>query len=953
MLLGGKFLKPISAWGFVHRENLDNKFKSPITLIQAPSGYLLTESLAAILEERDRKIIWLRFGWEDFDPATCLLSLIEAFQIVGEKVGTETLEKMRKLPGPVQGWQALFTQLGQEIEECLPEPAFLVLENMQFFSQSPMTLALLIKHFLPALPNQIKVILISQKDLPGYPFPKEPDIVEIQDLKLSPATIKRIFEPMELISDKECIRQTVRLMTGSPVGLVGICKVGQLLGEDYVQEVVQHHTTRAELCNQIARDWLSTLDEEDVRAVATLLIIGYNHPAINQSQTGKGVLAPTPWSQELDKGWIRPHRLWLNGIKTALRTNPSFSTLSIQTVAYYLCQSSLYITGIELLFASRAFSHAAEYLAEKVDQMLNLGQWELLNYWINLLPETILQNQPRLLHASGEIKSASGDLVGAGRDFQLANEQYFRNNDDAGKVSSLLALSTLATHLDDAGEVWASAYKALQIAQSAALPELESSAELQVGILALQTGDVQQAIQHLERAAELSRIAGDTSTLKHIDDLHALALEHEQHQQQRMQQQQNYLAAQQAEQAHLQRLQQVIRLPLDQDLPDWSSKGWLQAPLMLKLGGAVLTNGHIPNGKESLLGKISAWLHRGSENGNYQKEDKYSSEVSESLENRYLENLDQINLEKVDSQLSYSGNTVQPADSLISPNVFNPSTQHSPIERPDEENLLQGGKSTKKTMSAYMLGEFRLVVEDTPVERPLSGQSGALLKYLIHNHERRLPRDELMEVFWPDVEPESARNRLNVTLNKIRTTLRRASSLEIILFEADKYFLNPELKIWIDVDQFEKLLVEAKRLKDNDEADRAIRSLEVAANLYQGDFLVEDIYEEWTVLIREQLRLSYLDALYQLSRHYFEIQQYTACAALCQSILVRDNCREDIHTLLMRCYAYQRQIPLALRQYQVCVQALREELGVGPSESTVGLYEQLRRREITGPQLIA
>ncbi len=639
MFLGGKFLKPISSWGFVHREIFEEGFKSQITFIQAPAGFLLTESLAAILAQGDRKVIWVRFGWEDFDPGTCLLSLIESFRITCEEAGTETFRKMRKLPGPLQGWQVLFAHLGYEISECMSEPAILILENLQHPAHSPLTLAMLINHFLPSLPSQMRVILISRKNLPGYSLPKDLETVKPQDLKLSSTVLKRMFQPMELISDKECIKQAVHLMNGSPVGLVGIYRAGQLLGEEYVQDVLQHHTTRDGLYNQIARDWLSTLDEQDIRAMATLLILGYNNPVINQSQTGKRALPPSPWSQELDKGWIRIHRFWLNGVKAALRTNPSFNELSIQTVAYYLCQSGFYVPGIELLLASKAFSPAAEYLAEKVDNLLTLGQWDLLNYWMDHLPETILQSQPRLLHASGEIKSASGDLLGATKDFQLAKDQYIRRNDNAGEVNSLLALSTLATHLDDAGEVWTSAYQALQIAQSTTKPELESNAELQVGILALQAGDVQNAVQHLERAADLARTVGDVNLLNRIDSLHSLAVEHEQQQQKRKQQYQVYLTAQQAELAHLERMQQVIRLPLDQDAPDWGSRGWLDTPMMLKLGSAVLTNGHVLNGKESLWNKISNWLHRGLENGNYQKTDEDTDEAYSSLENGDIENL--------------------------------------------------------------------------------------------------------------------------------------------------------------------------------------------------------------------------------------------------------------------------------------------------------------------------
>jgi DNA-binding SARP family transcriptional activator len=47
----------------------------------------------------------------------------------------------------------------------------------------------------------------------------------------------------------------------------------------------------------------------------------------------------------------------------------------------------------------------------------------------------------------------------------------------------------------------------------------------------------------------------------------------------------------------------------------------------------------------------------------------------------------------------------------------------------------------------------------------------------------------------------------------------------------------------------------------------------------------------------------------------------------------------------MRCHARQGQQNLALRQYQICAEALRSELDVEPSPATAELYGRIRRRE--------
>ncbi|MBE9508352.1 MAG: tetratricopeptide repeat protein [Chloroflexi bacterium] len=85
----------------------------------------------------------------------------------------------------------------------------------------------------------------------------------------------------------------------------------------------------------------------------------------------------------------------------------------------------------------------------------------------------------------------------------------------------------------------------------------------------------------------------------------------------------------------------------------------------------------------------------------------------------------------------------------------------------------------------------------------------------------------------------------------------------------------------------------------------------------------------------------YLDIADRLSEYYVGQGEYTAAIALCRKILARDNCREEAHCRLMRCYLAQGQRHLAVRQYQTCVEALKEELDLAPSEETVALYRRI------------
>ncbi len=246
-------------------------------------------------------------------------------------------------------------------------------------------------------------------------------------------------------------------------------------------------------------------------------------------------------------------------------------------------------------------------------------------------------------------------------------------------------------------------------------------------------------------------------------------------------------------------------------------------------------------------------------------------------------------------------------------------------------------------VAIHLFGNFGMTIGERTVKLPAS-RSVSLLKYLVLHHQYT-PREVLMDVFWPDAEPEMARNNLNVAIYNLRRSLRKVIDVPVIEFEEGTYGFAPNLRLWLDVEEFEKCVKAGRRLEARNQLTAAVEEYELAMSLYLGDFLEQNPYEEWAVLDRERLRIAYLDTLDRLSQIYFNKECYTQCIAACQLILARDRCREDAQCLLMRCYSRQGQHHLALRQYQLCVESLRTELQVNPAPETTQLYNRIRRRE--------
>ena len=76
-----------------------------VSVLEAPSGHVLTEGLASALTGAGRAPLWLRLEPEDRDPATFLVSLAAAAQRAGGGMGQATLKLMRAYPADKPDFQ--------------------------------------------------------------------------------------------------------------------------------------------------------------------------------------------------------------------------------------------------------------------------------------------------------------------------------------------------------------------------------------------------------------------------------------------------------------------------------------------------------------------------------------------------------------------------------------------------------------------------------------------------------------------------------------------------------------------------------------------------------------------------------------------------------------------------------------------------------------------------------
>ncbi|MBA2682783.1 MAG: hypothetical protein H0U76_30870 [Ktedonobacteraceae bacterium] len=104
---------------------------------------------------------------------------------------------------------------------------------------------------------------------------------------------------------------------------------------------------------------------------------------------------------------------------------------------------------------------------------------------------------------------------------------------------------------------------------------------------------------------------------------------------------------------------------------------------------------------------------------------------------------------------------------------------------------------------------------------------------------------------------------------------------------------------------------------------------------------MQSFYSDWCTPQRDELRQAHLNAHHRLAQIAWRGEQFDQSVIHWQQMLVVDNCLEDAHYGLMRCYLRLDKRGLALRQYQRVCTALQDELAVPPGPAIQSLYQRL------------
>ncbi len=237
-----------------------------------------------------------------------------------------------------------------------------------------------------------------------------------------------------------------------------------------------------------------------------------------------------------------------------------------------------------------------------------------------------------------------------------------------------------------------------------------------------------------------------------------------------------------------------------------------------------------------------------------------------------------------------------------------------------------------EAVRAWLLGGFRVSVGSQTIEQDQwrLRKAASLVKLLAIAPSHRIHREQMMSLLWPDLGRKAASNNLRRVLHAARKVLDPATGSRYLASQDETLVLCPGGHLWVDVEAFAEAAVSARRSRD----PAAYRA---AIELYAGELLPGDRYEEWAENRRGELRRLYIELLVELAGLYEVRGEYGQAAETLQKALSEESTNEEAHAGLIRLYALSGKQGEALTQYE----RLRGTLSGEPGATTRALRDEI------------
>ena len=414
---------------------LDAGLTHPLTVVSAPAGFGKTTLLAQWTATSSLPTAWITLDAHDNDLTLFLTYLVAGIRALFPHACAETAHLLNALrPAPKT---YLLTTLINELDD-IPDHFSLVLDDYQLITDE--SIHDVLAELALAAPGGLRLVVAARSDppLPLTKFRARGDLTEVRaaELRFTESEIRSFLAPL-LSGD---VREEVSVDAGVDTevyNLVGARIEGWVAGLRLTALALQSGQTLDEL--------LTILNQGGGRFVMEYLlteVLTGQPPQVQAFLLRTSILdrlrtdlcadlceakldemeppAPDQFLLEhlermnlflvrLDdeEGWYRYHHLFRQLLQHELRARVSRDAVGAlhRTASAWLARHGFVEEAIHHALIAEDVAGAAELVEAQVHPLMNQEQWRLLERYLTLLPDHLLQQRPALLVARAFVNS--------------------------------------------------------------------------------------------------------------------------------------------------------------------------------------------------------------------------------------------------------------------------------------------------------------------------------------------------------------------------------------------------------------------------------------------------------------------------------------------------------------------------------------------------------------------
>jgi DNA-binding SARP family transcriptional activator/ATP/maltotriose-dependent transcriptional regulator MalT len=245
-----------------------------------------------------------------------------------------------------------------------------------------------------------------------------------------------------------------------------------------------------------------------------------------------------------------------------------------------------------------------------------------------------------------------------------------------------------------------------------------------------------------------------------------------------------------------------------------------------------------------------------------------------------------------------------------------------------------------------VLGRLEVIAPHGPVtDRDWCKRKARLLfAMLVARAGTDVPRGEIIEYLWPDMDEERALNNFYVVWSAMKRALApdsiRETPCPFVEHVHGVCRIVPG-RVVSDLEEFDAHLAAARRARNAGDAEAELSAIRAAEEVYRGDVLPGDIYDDWFAPVRSRYRHEFDDAMLRGAQILKDCGEPHEGLSMLRRPMDNDVLREDFYQAALRLQIAAGQRSAAIETYMSCRARLVEDLGIDPSRETTALYEQV------------